>query len=136
MTTHDDKVREQAEQAYIAMVFDFVSDPIGSRDWTLFLRGFQSALSTVSEAAQEVDNPCPLCDGHGTAPVWVKQPVSRDDVRDAELLRAMADEWDRAKRDVDSRMPIWDALCDAIGDNADGNGMRTAIAAAKKEEEK
>lgn len=50
--------------------------------------------------------------------------------KDAALLQAMAAEWDRARRGVDSRMPIWDALCEAVGENADGAGMRAAISAA------
>lgn len=52
------------------------------------------------------------------------------EAKDAARLKAMAAEWDRARRGVDSSMPIWDALCEAVGDNADGNGMRAAIDAA------
>ena len=63
---------------------------------------------------------------------------SDDDVRavcaDAERLCAMAREWDRNRRNVRYEgMPIWDALCDAIGSDADGDGMRAAIDAAIRE---
>ncbi|MFC4275526.1 zinc finger-like domain-containing protein [Achromobacter aloeverae] len=63
------------------------------------------------------------------AMLWAREHGTGDS--DAERLRAMACEWDRARRGVDSRMPIWDALCEAIGDNADGNGMRAAIDTAR-----
>lgn len=60
---------------------------------------------------------------------------STQDHEDAERLRAMADEWNRARRGAYSPMPIWDALCEAIGNDADGNGMRTAIDAARAKEQ-
>lgn len=53
---------------------------------------------------------------------------------DAVRLQAMAKEWDRARRGVDSRMPIWESLCDAIGEDADGAGMRAAIDHARRVE--
>lgn len=60
------------------------------------------------------------------------------DAKDAARLRAMANEWganmptrqvpwkDRHKQQY-AHMPIWDALCEAIGIGADGKGMRKAI---------
>lgn len=61
--------------------------------------------------------------------------MQSQDREDAELLRAMAAEWDRARRGVDSYMPIWEALCEAIGNDADGTGMREAIDHARRIEE-
>ena len=53
---------------------------------------------------------------------------------DAERLRAMAAEWNRNRRNVGYEgMPIWDALCEAIGNDMDGDKMRAAIDAARKE---
>ena len=52
--------------------------------------------------------------------------------QDAARMRAFADEADRARRGIDSRTPIWDALCDAFGDDGDGDKMRAAIDAALK----
>ena len=53
---------------------------------------------------------------------------------DAERLRAMAKEWDEWQKHLfapsNTVMPIWEALCNAIGDGADGNGLRAAIDAA------
>jgi hypothetical protein len=53
--------------------------------------------------------------------------------KDAELLQAMAAEWNQNRRGVRyAGMPIWDALCEAIGNDVDGVGMRAAIDAAKE----
>jgi len=53
---------------------------------------------------------------------------------DAERLSAMADEWTKAVPEgMCSSMPIWDALCDAIGNGADGNGLRAAIDKARSQ---
>ena len=52
--------------------------------------------------------------------------------KDAELLQAMAAEWNQNRRGVRyAGMPIWDALCEAVGDDADGTAMRAAIDAAR-----
>jgi len=37
--------RKDAEQAYAISAFDYVRDPVGSRDWTLFYAGWRAALA-------------------------------------------------------------------------------------------
>lgn len=71
----------------------------------------------------------PLPDAPGAHPAEQQEGDAAGE-KDAALLQAMAAEWDRARRGVDSHMPIWDALCEAVGDDADGAGMRQAISAA------
>lgn len=60
--------------------------------------------------------------------------LQSQDAEDADRLQAMAAEWDRARRGVDSHMPIWESLCEAIGEDADGAGMRAAIDNARRVE--
>ncbi|WP_250519514.1 hypothetical protein [Caballeronia sp. NCTM1] len=51
--------------------------------------------------------------------------------KDAERMSALCDELDRNRRNVRyDGMPIWDAMCDAIGADLDGNAFRRAIDAA------
>ncbi|WP_419687221.1 hypothetical protein ACN22W_08225 [Burkholderia theae] len=56
-----------------------------------------------------------------------------DDVRlDAERMRAICAELDANRRGVSySGMPIWDAMCDAVGEDRSGDGMRAAIDTAR-----
>jgi hypothetical protein len=51
--------------------------------------------------------------------------------KDAERMSALCDELDLNRRNVRyDGMPIWDAMCDAIGADLDGNAFRRAIDAA------
>jgi len=53
---------------------------------------------------------------------------------DAERIRALAREFDRARRGSgDSYMPIWNALCESIGRDDDGGEMLVAISAAMEQ---
>lgn len=61
--------------------------------------------------------------------------------KDAERFKAIAKEFDdwqpnKARPSYLKVMPIWDVMCDAIGDGADGNALREAIDAAIKSEQK
>ncbi len=40
-----DMMRELAEHAYTMTAHDYCANPVGSRDWTLFWRGWQAALA-------------------------------------------------------------------------------------------
>jgi hypothetical protein len=65
----DDAMRKEAEQEYANTAFDYVQNPIGSKDWCLFWKGWQAAsavkpLQTWYEFHHEV---CPENDGHGHA---------------------------------------------------------------------
>lgn len=40
----NDNERKAAELAYTSTANDYVRAPIGSRDWAIFLQGFQAAL--------------------------------------------------------------------------------------------
>lgn len=68
----------------------------------------------------------------------VKLPKAEYDalVADAERMKALCkefDEWqpDKPRPSYLKVMPIWDAMCEAIGDGADGNALRQAIDSAK-----
>jgi hypothetical protein len=41
--------RKEAERIYSVEAFDFVNNPIGSRDWCLFWHGYQAALAASDE---------------------------------------------------------------------------------------
>ncbi len=54
--------------------------------------------------------------------------------KDAERMRAFCSELDAERRNVRcDGMKIWSAMCDAIGNDCDGEGMRAAIDAARKD---
>lgn len=43
------KMRKDAEQEYTITAFDYVSNPVGSRDWELYWKGYQAAIAAVKE---------------------------------------------------------------------------------------
>ena len=43
------KMRKDAEQAYTISAFDYVSNPVGSRDWELYWKGYQAAIAVIRE---------------------------------------------------------------------------------------
>lgn len=51
---------------------------------------------------------------------------------DADRMRAICAEMDANRRGVSyNGMPIWDAMCDAVGDDRSGDGLRAAIDTAR-----
>ena len=45
----DDKVRAAAEREYSVTAFDYARDPVGSRDWTLYWKGYQAGRAAAQE---------------------------------------------------------------------------------------
>ncbi|WP_321933423.1 hypothetical protein [Burkholderia cenocepacia] len=66
------------------------------------------------------------------APADAPADLTDDERLDAARMRAICDEMDANRRGVSYiGMPIWDAMCDAVGDDRNGAGMRAAIDAAR-----
>ncbi|MDN7441161.1 hypothetical protein QZM64_18550 [Burkholderia cepacia] len=58
--------------------------------------------------------------------------LTADERLDADRMRAICAEMDANRRGISyNGMPIWDAMCDAVGDDRSGDGMRAAIDAAR-----
>ncbi|MBR8443273.1 hypothetical protein KDW23_01000 [Burkholderia cenocepacia] len=58
--------------------------------------------------------------------------LTADERLDADRMRALCAEMDANRRGIGyNGMPIWDAMCDAVGDDRSGDGMRAAIDAAR-----
>ncbi len=58
--------------------------------------------------------------------------LTADEQLDADRMRAICAEMDANRRGISyNGMPIWDAMCDAVGDDRSGDGMRAAIDAAR-----
>ena len=49
-----DKIREAAEHQYTMNSQNYVDAPIGSRDWTLYWRGWQAALAQSEQRGEAV----------------------------------------------------------------------------------
>jgi hypothetical protein len=87
--------RKQAEQAYTVSAFDYPSNPVGSRDWTLFWQGWQARAHGVAPCADTLAGCAPECGPHNRC------TPSRTDLEWLRLPDILAKFADYAERPVD-----------------------------------
>lgn len=129
-----DKMRETAEQAYTMTAHDYCANPVGSRDWTLFWRGWQAALAEQPAQGEAVgwltdqgtfhfDKTDAWNDSEGfieplytapPAPAVSAVPDLREAVRKASQLASIACDWNLSEVEIDGEMVSTYALKDAF----------------------